>query len=363
MLLACACMMLSCGKEIGNVKPGRVDPPNPNVENKSAKGRISHVGNVQMEDGPHDLLVQGTSLYAVRDHRIFQFQIQDPSKPQLKQQYTLGSGAARFGKLYHAGNSLFVPAQTDGHLYELKDTDLSLVKTHELGIASFKPYVALRDSDGNFWVGGSNGSRGILAKYAYANQTLSLTAHWVAPGNDSNIESMIEKDGYLIVSIPKGDLYSFKRSDVASGPADAITYEHEAGHEKWGHTLLRHGDKAFWANWGAGFATVDLTNPSKLAIDAVISNSTFKSQFANAEGTNVYDVAYNAKNDLLCIANGWSGVLLVKPGAPNQVLDFIDPQYFQNRCVETAGDYIYTGNISGGMSGDLKGIKVFKINK
>ena len=54
---------------------------------------------------------------------------------------------------------------------------------------------------------------------------------------------------------------------------------------------------------------------------------------------------------------------MVKPGKPTEVVDFIDPEYFQNRCIETMGDYIYTGNISGGMSGDLKGIKVFKINK
>lgn len=358
----CVSLFLSCSDERENLKPDHGGQPSPPAENRSEKGKITFTGSVQLEEGPQDLLIHSTSLFAVRDHRIFRFQLSNPAKPVLQGEYSLGSGAARFGKLYHTGTHLYVPCQTDGKLYEL-DNDLVLVKAHDLGIASFKPNVALQDSEGNFWVGGSNGSRGILAKYRHTNNALTLSAHWIAPGNDSNIESVVEKDGHLIVSIPKGDLYAFSKADVATGPVDAVTYQHEAGHEKWGHTVIRHGNKVFWANWGAGLATVDISDPTDMIVGAVITNSNFKSQFANAEGTNVYDVAYNAQHDFLCIANGWSGVLLVKPGKPTEVVDFIDPEYFQNRCIETMGDYIYTGNISGGMSGDLKGIKVFKINK
>ena len=86
-----------------------------------------------------------------------------------------------------------------------------------------------------------------------------------------------------------------------------------------------------------------------------------RSQIKQAtEGTDVYDVAYNEKRDLLCVANGWSGVLLIKPGLADVVQDYMDPQYFQNYSIATTGDYFYTGNVSGGINNNLKGIAVFK---
>jgi len=137
----------------------------------------------------------------------------------------------------------------------------------------------------------------------------------------------------------------------------------ESGHDKWGHSIRCIGSVAYWATWGAGFASVNVMNPGNMNTNEILTNSSFKAQFPDAEGTNVYDVVYNSQKNVLCIANGWSGVLLVRPNASSQVIDYIDPQYFQNRCIESAGDYIYTGNISGGMSGDLKGLIVFKIKK
>jgi hypothetical protein len=329
--------------------------------NRSEKGMINYTGRISMTEGPHDLLVQGNSLFAVRDHRIFKFSISNPAIPALQREYLHADQTAKFGKLYHTDSKLWIPCQSDGSLYELNDA-LSLVKTHDLQVNSFKPNTVLKDMEGNYWIGGSNGSRGVLAKYKLEANTLNLIAHWVASNNDSNIESMIEKDGYIVVSVAKGDLYSFSKSNLQEGIKQSITFTSEAGHEKWGHSLLKVGNNAFWANWGAGFATLDMTATTNMRVTHVLSNSKLKSQFADSEGTNVYDVAYNATKDLLCVANGWSGILLIKPGSSEKVIDFIDPTYFQNRCIETAGDYIYTGNISGGINGDLKGLMIFKIN-
>jgi hypothetical protein len=89
LLPPCLSLLLSCTDEPGNVHPDRGGQPAPTEENRSAKGEITYTGSVQMEDGPHDLLVHNTSLFAVRDHRVFLFQLRNPAKPVLQVEATL----------------------------------------------------------------------------------------------------------------------------------------------------------------------------------------------------------------------------------------------------------------------------------
>lgn len=323
----------------------------------SAKGKIAYVGQVEMEEGPHNLIVADAHLYAKRDNFIYQLSLSNPRRPSIARTYTSSSA---IGNIYVKGSRLYAPLNGENAILEL-DLNLNLIKKHELEVAGFKPHSIWIDVEGNMWIGGSDGSNGILAKHSFTAGSLSLLEQWRAAYMNSNIESIAEKGSHILVSIPKGDILSFNKSSFSSGPVQTLTFTHEAGHEKWGRTILTLGNTAYWANWGAGMATVNIANPAAMEITKILSNSKFKSQFADAEGTNVYDIAHNTTHNLLCIANGWSGVLLINPAQPDQVVDFIDLQYFQNRCIATIGNYIYTGNISGGMSGDLKGIQIFEI--
>jgi hypothetical protein len=349
--------IFSCTSTDEEETPLNSDPQTSNLV--SEKGYLEYMGGIQMEDGPTDLLVLANNLYAVRDNKIFQYSLSTPSRPSLKFTFQTENSTDKLGKLMASNGNIYATSKQENYLYELSD-NLVIINQYNLKLDFFKPNIAFKDSQGIYWVGGSNGSYGILAKYKLVNGEFTLINYMAITQNEGNIESMTEANNYILASLANGNLVSIAKSTLAI--ESIATYQNEPGHEKWGHTLLSLNNKAYWANWGAGFATVDISTPTSLSIESVITNSAFQSEFPNAEGTNVYDVAYNAEKNLLCVANGWSGVLLIRPNSAGKVLDYIDPEYFQNRSVETKGNYIYTGNISGGMSGDLKGIQVFKIN-
>lgn len=325
----------------------------------SANGKIKLIGSVSMTEGPQQLLLMNSTLFARRDYTIFKYSLTNESSPSFQSSY-VHPQASNFGNLYASGSNLYAPNKDDGKIYVFGQS-LNLVQTYTVGMSNFKANSLLIESDGTWWIGGSNGSNGILVQCEVDGTTLTILNSWQATYNESMMESLVVKGNYLYASIPKGDVLTFLKSDVVSGPVQVTTFTNEAGHEKWGRTIIERNNKLYWANWGAGLATIDISSPGTPSVSNVLANSTFKNQFPNSEGTNVYDVVYNASKDVLCVANGWSGVFLVSPNTPNVVVDYIDPQYFQNSCIATKGDYVYTGNISGGMSGDLKGIKVFKL--
>lgn len=358
-ILTIGFLVFSCSSESDELFEDMTNPNSPiDNENISEKGYLEFTGSIQMTDGPTDLLIEGNHLYAVRDNKIFQFSLSNPAIPQKTNEFSLSNSNHKFGKLSTANGNIYSVGQEDGFVYEF-NSQLNLINKYDLAFNTFKPTVLHKDDQGVFWLGGSNGSNGIIAQYKLMNGQLTLINYNLISETESNVESIIEQNGHIITSIANGKLLSFKKDNLQQ--VAHFTYQHEEGHEKWGHTIIKHNNKAYWANWGAGFATVDISNPTYFTMTELLSNSGFKAQFPHAEGTNVYDVAYNAEKNLLCVANGWSGVLLIRPNSPGIVYDFIDPQYFQNRSIETKGNYIYTGNISGGMSGNMKGIKIFKI--
>lgn len=267
----------------------------------------------------------------------------------------------RFASLFGHNGDIFAVSSSNGHVHIFDGNNLTLKSTIPNTPSYFKGIHVIVDSDGNMWIGGSDGSKGMIAKYSFDGSAITLLDSWMETSSNSAISWMVEKDGYILASNAAGKFYTFSKSDVAAGPVATVTYDEEPGHEKWGKSICVVDDQAFWANWGAGLASVNVANPGSASLNTVITNSMFKTQMAGSEGTNVYDVVYNANKNVLCVANGWSGLFIVSPSNPSQVIDVIDPQYFQNYSVETYGDYVYTGNISGGMSGDLKGLKIFKL--
>lgn len=338
--------------------PGDTQTDDPNL---SVKGEIEYIDIYHLNEGPHDLLIVGNNMFAKRDNKIWLFSIANPENPQLNKEFSLPSTAHTFGKLYEHNGSVYAPNYGNGLIYQF-DQQLNLVNELTIdGINNFAPNVIHIDANQKYWIGGSNGSGGTLAECSLSGNQLTVNKYWSTGTSNSLIESMVEKNNYLIASIAGGDALSFIKTDISSGPVSTVSFENEPGHEKWGKTLVVKDNKAFWANWGAGFATINISQPQNLTIDEILSNSKFKGQFPGSEGTNVYDIAYNSTKNLLCVANGWSGLFLVAPENPGKVIDYIDLQYIQNYSVATNGNYIYTGNISGGINGDLKGIVIYKL--
>lgn len=352
----------ACSPTQVNPEPNDPNDPKNNTTQSSEKGRMEWIASIEMEEGPHDLYIFDNKLYASRDQKLFLFNLSQPQKPVLIKEYNAGSSSFTFGELFAFESKIYVPNSGDGSLYEFSK-DLNFQQKYDLGISSFKPATVLIDGEKNIWVGGSNGSNGLLAKYNKTGSTLTLAAQYTLDFSGSSISSIIEQGSYIIISVKSGDLLSFSKDNISSGPVKKITYEDEAGHSKWGFTLIKKDNSAFWANWGAGFAAADISDPASLSFSKILTDSKFKSQFPNSGGTSAYDVVYNSKYDYLCVANGWAGIFLVKPNNVEQVLDYIDIEYFQNRSIATQGDYIYSGNISGGITGDLKGIKIYQIKK
>lgn len=337
---------------------------NPGIENPnlSANGKIEFVRIYQAAEGPHDMMIIGNKLYTKREHTLSMYSIADPENPDHEKFSFMSDPTNVYGRMYTKNFMIFVP-NYGGKYIAVYDNELNSQTSYVFeGLDEFRPRTMLIDSNNVFWVGGSDGAKGILVKCSLQmNYKLVVEASWTASFPSTAIEDMFEKENYVIVSLANGDVYSFSKNNISIGPVSTASYENEPGHEKWGRTLLPMGNQTFFANWGAGFATVKTSNPLAISFSNIITNSNFKYQFPDSEGTDVYDVVYNSTKDVLCVANGWGGVFLVSPDNPGIVLDYIDIKGMLNHSIATKGYYIYTGNTSGGEDGYMKGIGIFKL--
>lgn len=354
-------LTVSCKKDKPQPQPQNPnDPNNPNEPflPSSVKEQFVFLGTLPMQEGPHQLLIANDYLYALRDNKIFLFSIDNPGIPELLVTYEQENNK-NFGKMFLYQNDIWVPNLENRKIYVF-DAALNLKKTYNTDMSYFNPNVMIIEGN-NYWIGGSDSTHGILARCTLNGNTLKKVESWESSLEQTFIESLGIKGNYIFTSLRKGDLLSFSKSNLAAGPKSTLTYDNEQGYEKSGRTILMKENQVFWVNGGAGFANVNAANPENMILSSVLTNSMIRSQIKQAtEGTDVYDVAYNEKRDLLCVANGWSGVLLIKPGLADVVQDYMDPQYFQNYSIATTGDYFYIGNVSGGINNNLKGIAVFK---
>lgn len=328
----------------------------------STNGKIGLINSVPMIDGPHHILIvpEANALFAARDNNIFRFSLANPALPTLEKTYV--GPTVKFTHILKFHRHLIVPCGTDKHLYMFDQADLSLTAKLKVTPEYFQPSVSTLDSEGFLWLGGSNGASTVVGKYTFDGAKLTLVSQWTGNTRNGGVASIVQCGAQILASINGGDILSFSRAALERGPVSVTTFDAEGGHEKWGKTLTINEATgvAFWANWGAGFSAVDVSDPAKPRVVGVLSNSVCKPQ-NNNDGTNCYDVAYNPHHKLALVANGWSGVLLINPETPTVLADFIKVKNNQNYSIATYGDYVYVGNISGGMSGKEKGIKVYRL--
>ncbi|MGV3630808.1 MAG: hypothetical protein ACO1O6_06365 [Bacteroidota bacterium] len=326
------------------------------------------VGQLQLNEGPHDLLVSGNYVFACRNDVISVIDITDVKAPVLITEINDLTENNTFESLALGSNNvLYAGCTSAGGIYMINIANPSSPQI----AGKFNPDIytgnkiaplELFFANNTLWAAGSNGTNGLLVKYNIVNtSTISVNDYWLSNGSGTGLDGVWANSATVFVATANGFVYSLNANDISSGPLDSFTFTNEAGHEHWGKTLLGSGNNLYWADWGAGFVNINISNPSDLTINTILTHSSFNSQFPDAEGTDVYDVAIHPVSGKIFLANGWSGLVRIDPSGSGTVEDYVDYQYHQNYCLALSGDYAIMGNISGGITGTEKGIKIIKI--
>jgi hypothetical protein len=324
------------------------------------------VGQLQLNEGPHDLVVSGNHAFASRNDIISVINLSDPSNPTLLTSINDLLESNNFESMAISNNILYAGCTSSGSIYMIDITNPSspsiLGKFNDIIYSTIRISPMSLFIDGNtLWAGGSNGSNGMIVKFLINSQnSLTVQDYWVSNETGSAIGGIWANSSNAFISTANGFIHSFAANNLTGGPLDSFTFTNEAGHEHWGKALVGKNSKLYWADWGAGFVTIDISNPSNLTSSAILTHSSFITQHPEAEGTNVYDIAMKANGEIY-LANGWSGLVRLHESAPGIVEDYVDYQYHQNYCMALYDKYAIMGNISGGISGNEKGIKIIKI--
>ncbi len=354
-----AFMFLSCEKE----------PQDPDEDNDPVPAQVFDiVGQLQLDEGPHDILVSGSYVFACRNDVISVVDISDPASPVLVTQINDLTEVNTFESLVLGNNNiLYAGCTTLGGVYMI---DISNPFSPQI-LNKFNPDIytgnkiaplELFFANNILWAAGSNGTNGLLVKYNVVNSSsLTVNSYWLSSGSGTGLDGVWANSSNVYVATSNGYVYSLNADDPDAGPLDSFTFTNESGHEHWGKTLVGSGNNLYWADWGAGFLNINISNPSDLTMNTILTHSSFQSQFPEAEGTNVYDVAIHPVSGKIFLANGWSGLVRINPASSGSVEDYVDYQYHQNYCLALSGDYAIMGNISGGISGTEKGLKIVKI--
>ena len=320
--------------------------------------KIQYLTSVGMEVSPQQLVGKGDFLYVKTNKKIFQMSLANLEAPKTLREFATYKTDLTFGKIFLYKNSLFIPTN-QGSLYEL-DENLKVKTIHDLKNPNFDASVVFIDDFSKVWIGGNIDKKAHLVSYNLSALGLKEITHWTdyQSSEASNIEAIAEKEDCLLVSMLNNKMISFSKKDLKKNHY----LNNSSTTSGLGYGVIINGNHAFWANCAAGLTTIDIANPAKPQIKHILSNTQFRKQHPNAKGTNVCDIAYNKNKNYICVANGWQGVFIADAADPNNVIDYLQFPEFNNHCIETIDNYLYVGNISAGKNGNLKGVKVFKLN-
>ncbi len=333
-------------------------------ENPPAVEYMDLMGGLELDNGPHDLAVKDNFVFACRDDKIYLIDIADGATPVLIGVLDDLENSNNFETLLVDGNLMYAGCTSLSAIYVFDISDPE--NTQVIGYFADVIYSDVQLSPMKFfkkgnvlWAAGSNGTNGMLVKLnATDNGTLTFNSYWVATTSGSAVGGVWANDNNVFVSTANGYIYSFDAANISAGQLDEYTFSAEAGHEHWGKTIVGDGDRLYWADWGAGFITVNISNPANLSAEALITHSSYKQQHPDAEGTNLYDLYLDKTAGKVYVANGWSGFLVIDIDEPDKVEAFVDYTENQYFCIEKIGDYVIMGDIAEGIS-DYKGIKVY----
>ena len=330
-------------------------------------GYMDIAGVFEMNYGPHDLAVSGKNVFACRDDKIYVIDLSDVKNPKQIAVFDDLEAGNGFSALCINNNILYAGCTSTATIYSINistPTSLTIISKFSEEIYSGKklsPYD-LFYNNGTLWASGGNGSNGMLVQLSENNGALTYQKYYALSGTGNGAEGVWANNSNVFISTADGKVHAFNTSDISAGPTDNYIFSNEPGHEHWGRGIVGNGNRIYWADWGAGFVALDITNTSDLKSAALITHSSFKAQHPDAEGTNVYDVLIHKTNGKIYLANGWSGLVEVDPADPAKVSNYVDYKDDNYNCIEQYSDYVLVGDIAAGTT-DVAGIKIIKITK
>lgn len=345
-------IIISCTKD-----PDIIDPIDLEI--------MDIAGVYEMNYGPHDLAIKDNFVFACRDDKIYVIDISDVALPVLVKTIDDLEAGNIFESLYISNNTLFAGCTSTSSIYSYNITSpanpvkISVFSSIIYSDKKISPYDLFYTGT-TLWVSGSNGLNGMIVKFSDNAGTLTATDYWVSGISGNAGGGVWANADNAFMSTADGFIYSFSVSDIPGGPIDTYTFTNESGHEHWGRNILGYGNQLYWADWGAGFITVNISDVANLSADALITHSSFNTQFPDAEGTDVYDVLKHNQNGKIYVANGWSGLLEIDPAHPYQVSQYVDYSEDLYYCIEQYENYVILGDNAAGTS-DVAGLKIIKI--
>jgi len=349
LLITIVMILFSCKKE--------------DINESDNANKFDIVGSLEMSSGPRDLAVKDHYVFAAIYDKIDVIDISDVTNPQKIASFDDLSEGNDFQCLYRQGNVLFAGCTQTAGVYALdisNPNDITILHKNLNDIFAGNKLSAFDVfADDNFlWASGSNGTSGMIVKYD--KNTLQMLDYYLLSDSGNAGEGVWANSSNVFMSTINGHVYSFDKNNLSQGFIDDFTFTNQSGHEHWGRSIVGQNNKLYWADWGAGFVTLDISNPTNITADAFITQSSFLQDFPDAEGTDVYDVLIHNKNGKIYLANGWSGIVEIDPANSGHVASFKDYKYNQYYCIEQYDDYVVVSDIVGG-PGDIKGIKIIKV--
>jgi len=342
------------------------DPIVDEEEEMTLPEKFDVVGVFEMNDGPTDLAVKDNFAFAGRDDKIYVIDLSNVNSPALIATIDDVQNTNIFQQLLVEGDYLYAACSGSSGIYVI---DVANAATPIIQYKYLDDIVtgnklkafSLFYENNTLWAGGSNGQNAFLVEYKVAaNGELTQQNNSISPQSGNAIGGVWANNNHVFISMANGYVNAFDKTDINAGPVGSYTFTNEPGHEHWGRALVGHGNELYWADWGAGFVTIDISDPNNLVASNTITHSSFTTQHASAEGTNVYDIAFDASTNSIYLANGWSGLLEVKASSTNLVNDYVDYKDNMYRCIALYGNYVLTGDIAAGTT-DVKGVKIIKV--
>jgi hypothetical protein len=328
---------------------------------------LSIVGKYDMNDGAHALAIKGNYVFASRDDKIFVVDVTDVTNPKAVKTIDDLENNNIFEALLVQGNLLYAGCTSTGGIYVIDITNPespSITNKYTADIysgAKIKP-LKLFYINNILWAAGSNGTFTMLVKYTVSGSTLTADKYWLGNTTGSIAGGVWANSTHVFISTANGYVHAFNASDISTGAIDSYTFSAEAGHEHWGKTLTGYNNKLYWADWGAGVITLNISDPSNLSAHTLITHSSYTTEHADAEGTNAYDLVVNPTSGKVYVANGWSGLLQIDMSSSDKVEKFVDYKDHQYYCIVQYGKYVIVSSIAAGTT-STKGLKIIKVEE
>ena len=356
-------LILSCLLVFAACKTEPDDPVDPGNDPNSTE-KFETVGVYEMDLGPTEIKVNGNYVYACRDDKVYILNISNPASPTLALAYDDEDEENTFEGMAFNGDYLYVACSALQGIYVLNISNPASPELVQKQLDDIYPGDPLRAisvffENGNLWAGGSNGQSAMLVQYnSFPTGELAIDKYWLSNASGNGIEDIWANSSNVFVSMASGKIQALDKEDISAGAIGEFTYEHEPGHEHWGRTIKGQGNTLYWADWGAGFVSIDISDPTNMTGLSFITQSSYLAEHPDAEGTNVYDFVISG--DKIYVANGWSGLLEIDINSPDKVANYIDLKDNMYRCIAISGNYLYLGDIAAGTT-DQKGVKVIQI--